>query len=440
MKNRFQQLDIKKTAILALIIGLIFINFFLAEKTRAAVVLEQLDNSFFEERTTFIRQTLGAGLSGDVREIIIQYENRYDFDCHIYNPEATTDPYSVIQLSDDAGKGVSYFAAKEKLPNNQCLFWRVERFAGPFTDTPYSLNPNINYDIGINQNGPYLTHKFYGSNNPDSYPNGKAQYLSGSTWVDFTTVKDLYFKMGVDIEEPEYTFEFNEPKDGQALPTDFGRWFFDVKVPEDGLYSIQVFYQREEISGNFLSDRLSPVNLIAGQDYLIGVYKSVILGIGNWQATAWLEKYNPENQLYEAIVSTVRSINFSISGILLPEEPESGEPLDLSVCYDEQYGWIERALCIVNIKVFKALFIPTSESVNRFNLIWPAIEKKPPVGYFTAIKDGLDTLTEQSPAFSFNLPEELKNTLFNPIRTGTAAVLWLFFGVWGIKRLSRLEL
>jgi len=113
----------------------------------------------------------------------------------------------------------------------------------------------------------------------------------------------------------------------------------------------------------------------------------------------------------------------------------STTPMTLPAGTCENLDVFAGALC----KVITFLFVPTSGSLNQFSNLKDIIATKPPFGYFTSIKGYLSNLSSTStPAFVLT-PEIANIPLFNTIKTGLIWILWLFFGIFVIKRIARFD-
>lgn len=94
--------------------------------------------------------------------------------------------------------------------------------------------------------------------------------------------------------------------------------------------------------------------------------------------------------------------------------------------------------CIVNAMRF--LFVPKAQSISQFGDTWQEVRTKPPFGYVTSIIDETQTLTSTTtPAWEMpDLP--FVSTVFDPIKTALALILWGIFGVYFYMRVTKIEL
>lgn len=102
----------------------------------------------------------------------------------------------------------------------------------------------------------------------------------------------------------------------------------------------------------------------------------------------------------------------------------------------DDLGTIAGAFCSVLVKLFK----PTPASMSKFSHLGDLLKEKPPFGYFYTLKDAFgDFENSTSTAFVLAGVDSLGD-VFDPIKTGMAWVLWIFFGLYAIKRIAHYNL
>ena len=95
--------------------------------------------------------------------------------------------------------------------------------------------------------------------------------------------------------------------------------------------------------------------------------------------------------------------------------------------------------CIKNALIWA--FYPTEDTITNYNSFLALIQEKPPIGYFTVVKNNLNNLTATSTsAFSVVLPYSLKHYIFDPFDVGLASILWFFFIFNFYKRLKHITI
>jgi hypothetical protein len=93
--------------------------------------------------------------------------------------------------------------------------------------------------------------------------------------------------------------------------------------------------------------------------------------------------------------------------------------------------------CFQNAGIF--LFKPSQNAFQPFIDLKEDIQYKPPFGYFFAVKEVFDDFNATTtPAYTWEIPEVLSDML-SPIKTGFGMVLWLLFGFWVFRTLSKLQ-
>lgn len=86
------------------------------------------------------------------------------------------------------------------------------------------------------------------------------------------------------------------------------------------------------------------------------------------------------------------------------------------------------------------LFIPASGSFNQFATLKDGIENKPPIGYFTLIKDAFNGIGSGSATASISLASITAiNPIVSPIRTGMIWLLWFSFAIFLLKRFANFD-
>ena len=83
-------------------------------------------------------------------------------------------------------------------------------------------------------------------------------------------------------------------------------------------------------------------------------------------------------------------------------------------------------------------FFPSESSINRFADLADDIENKPPIGYFTEMKDTINNLNIGTASVSYDTSAIAG--IVNPLKTGLSFILWFLLGVWLFKRIAHLDL
>jgi hypothetical protein len=85
-------------------------------------------------------------------------------------------------------------------------------------------------------------------------------------------------------------------------------------------------------------------------------------------------------------------------------------------------------------KVLVFLFIPPSNTLDRFSNLWQGISEKKPFGYVSMTIDQLNDL-DQTGSVAFDLGTiPFMDSIFTPFRTLMAGILWSLFAIWFYQR------
>lgn len=104
---------------------------------------------------------------------------------------------------------------------------------------------------------------------------------------------------------------------------------------------------------------------------------------------------------------------------------------------DPTSGAFVNSLCNLAL----ALFIPKTSDFERFNDLYTGIENKPPIGYFTLVKNAINSIsTSTTSTFALADLSSIEGTFLSPIKTGVSLVLWVLFLFWAFSRFRHFEL
>lgn len=95
--------------------------------------------------------------------------------------------------------------------------------------------------------------------------------------------------------------------------------------------------------------------------------------------------------------------------------------------------------CIKNAGIW--LFYPTQDLLNSFYNLKSLIEVKPPVGYFTMVKNSIGGINATSTKnYNVTIPASIKNYIFTPFDIAIGGILWYMFAFSFYKRLKYITL
>lgn len=90
------------------------------------------------------------------------------------------------------------------------------------------------------------------------------------------------------------------------------------------------------------------------------------------------------------------------------------------------------------------LFTPSTTVMEQFTGIKDLIANKPPFGYFAMIKTSLDVLSATGTATTsvdnIVIPTYIKNSIFDPIKTGVSVLIWFLVLVFLFNRIKHIQL
>jgi len=161
--------------------------------------------------------------------------------------------------------------------------------------------------------------------------------------------------------------------------------------------------------------------LIAGNYYAQGYIKN---SLGVTIATSTITSFSIDNgsPIDTGVNSTTTALSTSTS-VVLTCDPNS--------------GLFQNSFC----NLFICLFKPSDGTFDRYNGIWDMMSVKPPLGYFTQIKNSMENIDNAtSSAFTFEDMSQLNGSLFDDLKDGVAMLLWFMFGIWIFNRFRHIQL
>jgi len=92
-------------------------------------------------------------------------------------------------------------------------------------------------------------------------------------------------------------------------------------------------------------------------------------------------------------------------------------------------------------KAFTWLLYPSSGLIQSYTGLLETLQSKPPIGYFTIVKDNILGLNASStPAVTIVVPTEIKEVIFDPIDIALGGILWAGFAFLFYKRLKHITI
>lgn len=92
-------------------------------------------------------------------------------------------------------------------------------------------------------------------------------------------------------------------------------------------------------------------------------------------------------------------------------------------------------------KAMTFLFTPSPNALNKFALLWREIGEIPPFSIFVTLQNIRENLDTQGITPAFNIPQiPFTTQIFDPLKTGVGAILWVIFGFYVYNRFKYLEI
>jgi len=148
--------------------------------------------------------------------------------------------------------------------------------------------------------------------------------------------------------------------------------------------------------------------------------------VGNW--TAWFADTRPadnDGQFHPINFPPVVNITNNL-GQIDPIKYEGYFQKPATSSFDD-----------TNPGFFQWLFTPSKQSLDQFGNLLGLVSAKPPFGYFAIIKSDFDNMAVASGSVHVDISGF--ESIFNPLITGTAVMLWFGFGVYIVKRFIHFE-
>lgn len=310
--------------------------------------------------------------------------------------------------------------------------------------TTHNFDPGNYYEIGWSEVlfGADAFY-FWGSQNDVYAPTA----FSPATTTTPTFIRDMYFEFNEEQDSGSglaTTSTTQIPKNIEILNPTYGTTTatttFDVSVRFRSLLSVTDI-RPTTTRTVYITDALSDeVEWIATTTLEANASESLI-----WNLTATTSpgsKFiyalytDPNGNVYSEVDSLFFNVAtntyFGATGLLTPDS----SPSDLTQ--------IDCSTFDVGCQFQKAitfLFIPPSNTLDKFSNLWQTIAEKRPFGYFTLVKDQLNELNvSNSPAFTLGTVPFM-DSIFTPLRTLIASVLWGIFALWFFRNhLSKIDI
>jgi len=274
----------------------------------------------------------------------------------------------------------------------------------------------------------------FGSNDPNSYPQGQLTINAYNDYDADAVVKDAYFIL--ENGAPVNSIQIDFPENATSTP-DFGNFLLSWTALNPTSTYVGVNYGATSTIWDFY-DQSGAGTEIENKNVVFP--KMNLLNPRHYFAQANLFEYDENyNKIY---LATSTLISFDITAgtyieFFYPTPTSTATSTEWVFTCDPESGFFANSLCMLA----RFLFIPKQADFNRFNDLKTALENKPPLGYFYLIKNSLLNFNASTtPAFDLQQSATLSDYIFNPVRNGISFILWLIFGFWVFNRIRKFEL
>ena len=434
------------TALLfALVGGFFFVNLAIVEVAHATEILySQTDKTSSKDIGSwgyFYVQKFGNGLTGELSQVCINaYNAQGNFHVEIYSNSNNTNWYGASTII------------------NQNLSVPTSYGADTCFDVSTTFDPDLYYTMKLTYGNYGETAYFRTSTNSNSWSDSTDDlfYNPCGFFGDCGPVsqdRDIYFTMS-GTAPPSDTLAISYPGN-EATTTDFANFQMPFLSPDTYGYPLptsdalifKVFYgtSQSEVALGSASTSTWPnihhntawgPNLLPSIGGTKNVYKTMALSPGTYYAMGELLRASDLQ-----LLATSPEISFNVeAGIYNSDNPtnnatstwpaETATSTPSTNCSDVAWYWYP----------FCYFFSPAQDSLDAWKSLGPAIENKPPIGYFTIIKTQIDAITTSTPAFSLPIIGEFKTYFLDPFKTAVSVLLYIGLAIYLFKRFKDFEL
>ncbi|MFA5299940.1 MAG: hypothetical protein WC389_17275 [Lutibacter sp.] len=152
---------------------------------------------------------------------------------------------------------------------------------------------------------------------------------------------------------------------------------------------------------------------------------------------------NSDLQLITSTSSTNITFGSSTNAITFQEAygASSSNPFDISqIATSSACGITDLTGCFKNALVWA--FYPNMDLIkSQISNLKGSIQNKPPFGYFTILQTSMNNLNASGTAiFNIIIPDFIRTSIFDPLKTALIAIFWFVGGVWLYNRMKHIQL
>lgn len=224
----------------------------------------------------------------------------------------------------------------------------------------------------------------------------------------------------------ETSLDWVYPQNGQVVGDFVSFHLLASTTSTESLY-VSVNYGTSTALGYYDTEPVSPGNVLITKTRSLFDLASSSL----WYAQARLFEFGGVN------LATSTAISFYVSPFVTTSTA-AYSCLDAATSTCNGLGFIAEPIC----KVAFCAFVPPPTAFNQFLSLKTQLEKKPPFGFYSAIKDSFNNLNNGTTTLLLISTSSLAafSAVFTPLNVGLGIIFWLLLAFYIIKRVREFEL
>ena len=325
-------------------------------------------------------------------------------------------------------------------PSSSFLFDNI-----PISNNQYFII-EANTDFRVS-GGNFLLWKTTNTIDPDEYIFGHVETSNNDLCTNYANLdetpvtapqrRDATFKIHA---APADSIEITFPADTSTPPYDFSNWIIEFSTATSTTATSTDFYLKRiftvlststiiEVAGGSI-ELESPLNI-----------NNIFAFDPNTTYFSFAQlRYFADFQAVGEIVATSDIISFTTSNLSENDlsffDLPTSTSTEFAVTCDPESGFFVNSFC--NLARF--LFVPTTQSIQNFSNLKEQITTKPPIGYFTLIKNEFTNLTATgTPIFVLEGLEGLETGFLDQVRDVLKILFFLIFGFWLLRRVINFD-
>ncbi|KKM24486.1 hypothetical protein LCGC14_1604580 [marine sediment metagenome] len=276
------------------------------------------------------------------------------------------------------------------------------------------------------------------SGSSDLYPNGEASFINPFTpWNTDSSHRDLFFRLEVtEVDSIEITF----PADTSTPPYDFSNWIIEFSTATSTTATSTDFYLKRIFTGLSTSTIIEVAGGSIELESPLNINNIFAFDPNTTYFSFAQLRYFADFQAVGEIVATSDIISFTTSNLSENDlsffDLPTSTSTEFAVTCDPESGFFVNSFC--NLARF--LFVPTTQSIQNFSDLKEQVTTKPPIGYFTLIKNEFSNLNATgTPIFVLEGLEGLETGFLDQVRDVLEILFFLIFGFWLLRRVINFD-